>query len=176
MGHPLRAVQVQAYSLIKVFLGVASATQLSFHFAIGELVPMKYRYIAVGCLYPFTIVSSGFGPAVSYTFVSKYPGVGWRGTYWLLLAMNGTALLCWTLFYFPPTFEQKHEKDINDKVYWIKHFDYVGTFIFAASFVVFLMGFSWGGTYVSFSLLSTTCLCQPAYILGSRRPSSVPLP
>lgn len=107
---------------------------------------MKYRYYAVGCLYPFTLVSSGFGPVVSYAFVTRYPGVGWRGIYWLLLAMNCTALLCWALFYFPPTFEQKHKSDINDKMYWIKNFDYIGTFIFASSFVVFLMGFSWGGT------------------------------
>jgi hypothetical protein len=31
-------------------------------------------------------------------------------------------------------------------MYWIKHFDYVGTLLFTAGFVVFLLGLSWGGS------------------------------
>ncbi|KAF2178198.1 hypothetical protein K469DRAFT_742079 [Zopfia rhizophila CBS 207.26] len=139
-----------------VFLGVASATQLSFHFAISELVPMKCCYIAVGSIYPFSIGGSGFSPAIAYAFVVKYPGVSWRGIYWLLLALNGTAFVCWVFFYFPSTFEQRHKSDINSKIHWIKHFDYVGTAIFAASFVVFLMGLSWGRSVYSWNSAAET--------------------
>ncbi|KAF2403745.1 MFS general substrate transporter [Trichodelitschia bisporula] len=128
-----------------VLLGVASATQLCFHFAIGELVPMKYRYYGNSAIYVFSIAGSGFGPAISMAFVAHYPNLGWRGVYWLLLAINGAALACWALFYFPPTFHDKHKRDIDSKMYWIKHFDYVGVFLYASGFIVFLLGLSWGG-------------------------------
>lgn len=130
-----------------VLLAAATATQLSFHFVIGELVPMKHRYFAIGMLYAFTYGSSGMGPAISASFVANHPNVGWRGVYWLLLAMNVAAFICWTAFYFPPTFEEKHKHDQNrSKIYWLKHFDWIGTLLFASGFVVFLMGLSWGGS------------------------------
>lgn len=34
-----------------VIMGVANATQLSFHVVMGELVPMKYRYIINAVIY-----------------------------------------------------------------------------------------------------------------------------
>ncbi|KAF2840253.1 fungal trichothecene efflux pump, partial [Patellaria atrata CBS 101060] len=85
------------------------------------------------------------GPAIATSFIVHYPSVGWRGIYWLLLALNGTALICWAAFYFPPTFEEKHKRDIDSKMYWLKHFDWFGTFLFAGGFIVFLLGLSWGG-------------------------------
>ena len=127
-----------------VFLGSASAFQLSFSYVLQELLPMKYRYFGSGVLYLWSIAGSGFGPSIAYAFVTHY-SVGWRGVYWFLLAINGAGLVCWVLFYFPPTFEQKHKGDINSKMYWIKNFDYVGTFLFSAGIVVFLLGLSWGG-------------------------------
>jgi predicted MFS family arabinose efflux permease len=130
-----------------VLLAAATATQLSFHFVIGELVPMKHRYFAIGLIYIFTYGSSGMGPAISASFVAHHPSVGWRGVYWLLLALNVAAFICWTAFYFPPTFEDKHKHDENrSKMYWLMHFDWIGTFLFASGFIVFLMGLSWGGS------------------------------
>jgi hypothetical protein len=79
------------------------------------------------------------GPAVAYAFLTRY-SVGWRGVYWLLLAVNLAGLACWVAFYFPPTFEDKHRGDVDSKMYWIKHFDYFGTFLFAGGFIVFLLG------------------------------------
>jgi hypothetical protein len=79
------------------------------------------------------------GPAVAYAFVTRY-SVGWRGLYWLLLAVNVSALVCWVAFYFPPTFEDKHREDVTSKMYWVKNFDYIGTFLFAGGFIVFLLG------------------------------------
>ena len=127
-----------------VLLGIATAPQLSFHFVMGELVPMKYRFLGGAFLYLFPLPTSGFGPAVSYAFQTE-TSVGWRGVYWVLLGMNGFALILWTVFYFPPSFHKLHRDDVDSKVYWIKHFDYVGTLLFAAGFVVFLLGLSWGG-------------------------------
>lgn len=111
-----------------------------------EIVPIKYRYMASAVVYAFCIPGSGIAPIISYAFI-QYSSVGWRGVYWLLLGINGLALACWVLFYFPPTFDKKHRHDENaSKAYWVKNFDYVGTFLFAAGIVLFLMGLSWGGS------------------------------
>jgi hypothetical protein len=66
------------------------------------------------------------GPAIAFAFVNKYPNVSWRGAYWFLLALNVLTTACWALFYFPPTFSQKHKGDRQSKIEWINHFDYVG--------------------------------------------------
>ncbi|KIV98822.1 uncharacterized protein PV09_09435 [Verruconis gallopava] len=129
-----------------VFLGSASAFQLSFSYVLAELLPMKYRYLGSGFIYPWSIAGSGFGPAISYAFITRY-SVGWRGLYWFLLAINGAAFLCWLLFYFPPTFEEKHKEDVNSKVYWIKNYDYIGTLLFSTGIIVFILGLSWGGSF-----------------------------
>jgi len=123
-----------------VFLGSAAAVQISFAYVLAELLPMKYRYLGSGLIYPWSIAGSGMGPAVSYAFITRYPSVSWRGLYWLLLAINGVGCVCWVLFYFPPTFKEKHKRDIDSKMYWVKNFDYVGTFLFAAGFIVFILG------------------------------------
>jgi hypothetical protein len=59
-----------------VLLRISTAPQLSFHFVMGELVPMKYRYVCNAFLYIFTILGSGFGPVISYAFQSE-TSVGW---------------------------------------------------------------------------------------------------
>ena len=141
-----------------VLLGISSATQLCFHFVMGELVPMRYRYVGNAFLYAFTIPGSGVGPSIAYTFLEKYPSVGWRGVYWLLLAINAVALACWVLFYFPPSFEKKHAGEQHaSKMYWIKHFDYVGLFLCTGGFVVFLLGLSWGGVVYPWKSAATIC-------------------
>ncbi|PGH27528.1 hypothetical protein AJ80_00769 [Polytolypa hystricis UAMH7299] len=127
-----------------VLLGAATATQLSFHFVMGELVPVRHRYVANAVVYLFTIPGSGLGPLIAQAFVSHHPNVSWRGTYYLLIATNTASLAAWVAFYFPPTFKQKHENDTISR--WLKSFDYVGMFLFSSGFVVFLLGLSWGGS------------------------------
>ncbi|KXJ90089.1 fungal trichothecene efflux pump [Microdochium bolleyi] len=126
-----------------VLLGIATGPQLSFHFVMGELVPMKYRFLGNAFLYLFCIPGSGIAPVIGYKMVQS--SLGWHGVYWILLGINGIALILWVLFYFPPSFGKKHAGDINSKMYWIKNFDYIGTMLFIAGFVVFLLGLSWGG-------------------------------
>jgi MFS family permease len=113
---------------------------------MGELVPMKHRYFAHAFMYAFGYPGGGFGAAIGAAFVAKHPSVGWRGIYWLLLGAEVLTLVLWVCFYFPPSFKKKHGSDINSKMYWIKNFDYVGTLLFAAGSVIFLLGISWGGS------------------------------
>lgn len=131
----------------QVITAFANATQLSFHVVLGELVPMKYRYVINAIIYLFCIPGSGLGGLVAYGFIVHNPGVSWRGLYWLLVAINGAALICWVLFYYPPTFDIKHKDqgDASKKMFWIKNYDYGGTLLFTAGFVIFLLGLNWGG-------------------------------
>lgn len=126
-----------------VFLGVASGTQLSYHFVLGELIPLKYRYVSVAVLYLCSYPGSGFAPVISNIFISRY-SVGWRGLYYILIAINAIATLLWTFFYFPPNFRQKHEG--QSKMKFVKQFDYVGMLLLVGGFTVFLFGISSGGT------------------------------
>ena len=98
-----------------VIMGVANATQLSFHVVMGELVPMKYRYVINAIIYSkwsetqptcemranissvFCIPGSGLGSIIAYSFVVHYPSLSWRGPYWLLVAINAIALVLWVL-------------------------------------------------------------------------------
>ncbi|KAF2420731.1 MFS general substrate transporter [Tothia fuscella] len=129
-----------------VFLGVASAAALSFNYTLSEIVPMKYRYIASGVAFMFTVPGSGCGAIFAYSFIQNHPGVGWRGVYWLLFAIEMLSFILFVLFYFPPSFAKKHLRDENQsKMFWIKNFDYIGTFLYAAGLVIFIMGLSWGG-------------------------------
>lgn len=124
-------------------IGLAASTQLSFHFTMGELVPIKYRFIGNSFLYMFTLPGAGFSPAVAEAFVVK-TRAGWRGVYYLLIGVNALSLLCWILFYYPPTFHMKHGN--SSKLRYVRHFDYVGAVLYAAGLLLFLMGLSWGGT------------------------------
>ncbi|CAK7238471.1 hypothetical protein SEUCBS140593_010722 [Sporothrix eucalyptigena] len=131
-----------------VLLGVATSTQLSFHYVMGELVPMKYRYLGLALLYPFCVPLSGVGSIISFAFLD-HTRIGWRGLYWVLLSCNVVNLILWSFFYFPPSFTKKHkddDEDIRHVSYWLRHFDYVGTLLFTAGFVLFLLGLSWGGS------------------------------
>jgi len=123
--------------------GVAASTQLSCFYTISELVPMKYRYIANGILYIWQIPGTGFAPAVSQSLIQT-SALGWRSIFWLLTALNGGSMICWFIFYHPPTFQDKYGAVGRMKL--VKNFDYVGAFLYAVGLVLFLLGLSWGGS------------------------------
>lgn len=123
--------------------GVAAATQLSCFYTLSELVPMKHRYVANGILYVWQIPGTGFAPAVSQSLIEN-SALGWRSIFWLLTALNGGSMVCWFIFYHPPTFHDKHGAVGRMKL--VKNFDYVGATLYAAGLVLFLLGISWGGS------------------------------
>ncbi|KAF2472865.1 MFS general substrate transporter [Lindgomyces ingoldianus] len=126
----------------ETLIGLGAASQLSYAFAVGELVPTTYRFLAQAWVFAWAIPSSGFAPAIAYSFIFQ-TRVGWRGIFYLLIALNGATTLAWYFFYHPPTFAMKHGK--GRKTQFMKDFDYVGTVLFAMGLLLFLMGISWGG-------------------------------
>lgn len=146
-----------------VLLGVAAGTQLAYNFVLGELVPQKYRYIMVSTLVLGSLASAGFGPAITGSFLFRYPAVGWRGLYYLLTGLNAVTLLLWVCFYFPPNFAHKHGRD--SKMVWIKNFDWVGTFLLAAGTTLFLFGLSVGGNVFPWRSAATISMIVLGFVL-----------
>ncbi|KAF2439291.1 MFS general substrate transporter [Karstenula rhodostoma CBS 690.94] len=141
-------------------LGIAAATQLSYFYVMGELVPMKYRLAGNGFCYLFCIPGSGVAPLVSNAFIVYQPKVGWRGCYYVLIGIELASFLCWFFFYHPPTFRMKHGQQAS-VVEYVKKFDYVGTTLYTGGLLIFMMGLSWGGSvypWASASVIATIVL------------------
>lgn len=126
-------------------IGIAAATQLSYYYVMGELVPMKYRLAGNAFCYAFTIPGSGLAPLIIQAFIKHHPSVGWRGGYYVLIGVNTLSFLCWFFFYHPPTFRMKHGEQASVMRY-LKDFDYIGTIIYTGALLVLLLGLNWGGS------------------------------
>lgn len=124
------------------FMGLASGTGLSFYWIISEIVPFKYRYMAVGTICGFC-VTSPLGPKIGFTFQTQY-AVHWRGCYYLLIACNTIAMACYYFFYHPPTFKMLHRRNAIGEL--LRTCDWIGLVLYTAGVIVLLMGLNWGGS------------------------------
>jgi len=61
----------------QTLIGLSAATGYSYTFLVGELVPVKWRFMANGALFLFSLPTAGFGAAVSTAFI-LYTEQGWR--------------------------------------------------------------------------------------------------
>ena len=125
-------------------LGIAAASQLSYFFVMGELVPMKYRLAGNAFCYVFCLPGSAFAPLISNVFIVHHPKIGWRGCYYILIGIETASFLCWVFFYHPPTFRMKHGEHAS-KLQYVKNFDYVGTILYTGGLLILMMGLNWGG-------------------------------
>jgi hypothetical protein len=66
------------------------------------------------------------------------------GCFYVLIAINAFALLCFLLFYWPPSFRDKHAYESKKK--YIMEFDYIDVVLLAGGLLVLLMGLQWGGS------------------------------
>lgn len=126
-------------------MGLASAAQMSFPYLVTEIVPINWRFFSMAYVYIIAIPFTAIGPVVSGSFVSN-TAAGWRGIYYMFIAINIAAAIAFYLFYYPPNFEIKHSADKLTKRRILKDFDYVGLFLFTGGSLVFLLGLQWGGT------------------------------
>jgi MFS family permease len=145
VGTLISALAVNVNMLIcgSMIKALAASTQLSAFYAMGELIPAKYRYFLVGAMNIWQIPGAILAPAVANSIIQL--GGSWRSVFYLLTAVNTASMICYFFFYHPPTFHQKqglHEK----KREFIKSFDYIGTALYSTGLVFFLLGLSWGGS------------------------------
>ena len=125
-------------------MGLASAAQMSFPYLVTEIVPINWRFYSMGYVYTIAIPFTAIGPVISQSFVSTPSG--WRGIYYMFIAINIAAAIAFFLFYYPPNFDIKHSADKLTKKQIIKDFDYVGLILFTGGLLVFLLGLEWGGS------------------------------
>lgn len=117
----------------QTLIGLSASTGYSYAFVIGELVPLKYRFMANGILFLFSMPTAGFGAAISTAFI-LYTKAGWRWCYYLLIILNGVTALLYFFFYYPPNFRAKNSG--VSKWDLIKDFDYVGTLLYLAGLLL----------------------------------------
>lgn len=146
-----------------VLVGVGSATQVSFPYLIAELVPMRHRYIASTYIWTLLIPVSGIASIVATSLTENTAG-GWRSCYYFMITINAAALLCWVLFYYPPTWEELASNSVagaRDKWLMLRQMDFGGFFLLSAGLLLFLIGLSWGGdiyAWRSAEVLSTVVI------------------
>jgi MFS family permease len=138
----------------EALIGLGGSAGLSYSLILGELVPMKYRFMISATIYIFAIPTNCLGAAIATAFV-LYTKEGWRWSYYICIICNATAVISWVLFYHPPNFEMKWHATSKRSV--IKSFDYVGSVLFTAGLVVFLIGLFWGGTVYPWNSAAVIC-------------------
>jgi MFS family permease len=124
-------------------MGLASAAQMSFPYLVTEIVPINWRFYSMGYVYTIAIPFTAIGPVVAQSFNTT--ASGWRGIYYMFIAINVVAAATFWLFYYPPNFDIKHSRDKLTKMQIIKDFDYIGLVLFSGGLLVFLLGLQWGG-------------------------------
>ena len=125
----------------EVFIGLASAFQISFFWTISELVPMRWRYIANGFCYFISLPTNPMAPKVAFAF--QETNVRWRGSFYFMIALNAVSVLCWYFFYHPPTFKMLHRKKLAKDL--LKSFDWIGLFLCSGGLTLIILGLQWGG-------------------------------
>lgn len=93
-----RAMAVPTLIGANVLSGLGAVVQTSVPFTLGELVPMKQRYLAVSLMYVFAIPTAAFGPMISWAFV-LHTAAGWRWCYYFMAITNAISAIGWFLFY-----------------------------------------------------------------------------
>lgn len=65
----------------------------------------------------------------------------WRGCFYYMIAVNAVSVLCWYLFYRPPTFKMLYKHKTPWQI--VKRFDFVGLLLFTSGLLLLLMGMEW---------------------------------
>ena len=95
VGSIIRATAKSVNALIggTTIIGLAASTQLSYHYIMDEIVPMKYRLAGNAFCYILTIPESGISPVIAHASLRYHPNVGWRGCYYVLIVINAISFL-----------------------------------------------------------------------------------
>lgn len=86
-----------------VLAGIGGAAGLLYPVVIHELIPNKHRHWGQAAITLSVLPALGFGPAIARTMIAQ-TAVGWRGVYWLNVAVSGASVVLFATCYFPPNF------------------------------------------------------------------------
>jgi hypothetical protein len=117
----------------QTLIGLSACTGYSYAFLSGEIVPVKYRFLANSVIFIFSLPTAGFGTAVSTAFI-LYTKAGWRWVYYLLIILNAVTCALYAAFYFPPTLSDKKGK--GHAMELLRDFDFIGLFLFTSGLLL----------------------------------------
>lgn len=168
-----------------VLIGLAAASQLSFSYTIGELVPIKHRGFILSFAFTSAAPFSAFGSYISRLFI-VHTSAGWRWDYYVTIIISmlskldtkysanpkdALSTILYFIFYHPPHFGELHRS--RSRMQELKDLDYGGIVLFIAGLLLFLMGLSWGGSlyawdsaHVIASLIIGFVLCVAFVLYG----------
>ncbi|KAH6673088.1 fungal trichothecene efflux pump [Halenospora varia] len=127
-----------------VIFGFGGGFQEMCFSCVQEMVPNRYRFTILG-ICEVSNMPAMFSALISYAFIA-YVKLGWRTCYWWCFAFEFMSVVFLTLFYYPPSFETKHQEDHKTKWEMVKELDYVGLITFTAACTLLLVGINRGGT------------------------------
>ncbi|KIW12779.1 hypothetical protein PV08_07966 [Exophiala spinifera] len=125
-----------------VLTGIGGAAGLLYPVIIHELLPNKYRHWGQAAITVTVLPTLGFGALIARSMIA-HTAVGWRGVYWLNVAVAGGSVVLFATCYFPPNFHM-----INSELSrWqeVKSLDYGGVLLYFAGLILVLLGFTWAG-------------------------------
>jgi hypothetical protein len=102
---------------------------------------LKWRYLANSAAYAFTIPTNPLAAKIAIT-IQNTTSVKWRGCFYIGIGINAASVLCWYFFYHPPTFKMLHRRTAAKDL--LLRFDWIGLLLYTGSFLIFLMGLTWG--------------------------------
>ncbi len=147
VGSTICATGNQVNVLIggSVLAGIGGAAGLLYPVIIHELIPNKHRHWGQAGVTLAVLPTLGFGPAIARTMIAQ-TAVGWRGVYWLNVAVSGISVVLFLTCYFPPNFHMINAE--LTKWQEVKALDYGGLVLYFAGLILVLLGFTWAqGTY-----------------------------
>lgn len=86
-----------------VMTGIGGAAGLLYPVIVHELIPNKFRHWGQAIITVAVLPTLGFGPVIARTMIAQ-TAVGWRGVYWLNVAVSGASAILFATCYFPPNF------------------------------------------------------------------------
>ncbi|KAK6460667.1 multidrug-resistance transporte [Scheffersomyces coipomensis] len=119
-------------------IGAAGIQGLTF-VIISEVVPIEKRPIGMAVMSCVFALASVLGPLIGGAFTTH---VSWRWCFYINLPIGGIAMTFFIWAFNPP----RPKVDMWEEV---KKFDYFGTFLLIAGFVVFLLALTFGGNAYS---------------------------
>jgi len=123
-----------------ILIGTASACQQVAWAGLTEVVPRKYRSLALGIFEAGCIPPGAFGPIMGNA-ISKYSS--WRWAYWVPFILNCLGLVMVFLFYRPKN--QYIKEEGKTRLQEVKDLDWIGFALWTIALCLFLLGISFGG-------------------------------
>jgi MFS family permease len=87
-----------------------------------------------------------YDPDFDFAAYAILDHLNWRWCFWVCLICHTLAFVLSIMFYFPPTFSQKHVRDHVTKWKQFREFDRIGLTLFVVGLILLLVGLNFGGT------------------------------